>query len=432
MIEYAHGFRMHDQTCDGCLACMRVCPTYAIRVKHGTAHVLSGLCIDCGSCLKACSRGAITATTSTLDEIGHFAFKVAVPSPVLFSQFPREVRPEHIVQGLLAAGFDAVWDYGIDLKLGTRAIVDYVEQWRGARPVINMTCPVIIRRIQVSYPRMTEQLVQLQPPREIAGREIKRRYSRELGLPPEQVAAVYVTPCQARTVSIVQPAEGGRSFLDGAVGIPQVYNTVLAEARLAAESRLPSSVPSPARSAAMLRWATPRALPYAFRRYRYMSVTGLANVIRVFDDVERGKLKDIDFLECYACWAGCANGNLTVDNVYVSQAKLQSLMADLPNTDDETEAEVERRRPGEDFSLQHPFGPRPRADAGDLRERGRRVKEAEAVLQSLPGYDCGLCGAPSCGVLAHDVAAGQAAATDCVLLSRKRLEELRRNHPRSA
>jgi Fe-S-cluster-containing hydrogenase component 2 len=431
MIEYAHGFRMHDEACDGCLACMRACPTYAIRVKHGKAHVLSELCIDCGSCLKACSRGAITATTSTLDEIGHFAYKVAVPSPVLFSQFPREVRPEHIVQGLLAAGFDAVWDYGIDLQLGTRAIVDYVERWRGARPVINMTCPVIIRLIQVSYPRMTEQLVQLQPPREIAGREIKRRYSLERGLAPEQIAAVYVTPCQARTVSIVQPAEGGRSNLDGAVGIPQVYNTVLAEARRAAESGQPSCVPSPARSAAMLRWATPRALPYAFRRYRYMSVTGLPNVIRVFDDVERGKLKDIDFLECYACWAGCANGNLTVDNVYVSQAKLQSLMSDLPATDGETETEVERRR-DEDFSLEHLFVPRPRANAGDLRERVKRVKEAETVLHGLPGFDCGLCGAPSCGVLARDVAAGQAATADCVLLSRRRLEELRRNHPRSA
>ena len=37
MIEYAHGFRMHDDACDGCLACMRACPTYAIRVKHGKA-----------------------------------------------------------------------------------------------------------------------------------------------------------------------------------------------------------------------------------------------------------------------------------------------------------------------------------------------------------------------------------------------------------
>ena len=106
-------------------------------------------------------------------------------------------------------------------------------------------------------------------------------------------------------------------------------------------------------------------------------------------------------------------------------------MADLPDTDDETDAEVARRQPHADFSLEHPFAPRPRANAGDLRERVRRVKEAEAVLHSLPGYDCGLCGAPSCSVLAHDVAAGQGAATDCILLSRQRLEELRRTHPRS-
>jgi hypothetical protein len=182
----------------------------------------------------------------------------------------------------------------------------------------------------------------------------------------------------------------------------------------------------------MLRWATPRALPYVLRRYRYISVTGLPNVTRVFDDVERGKLKDIDFIECYACWAGCGNGNLTVDNVYVCQAKLQTLMAGLPASDPVTDAEVARRYPHVDFLLEHPFAPRVRANAGDLRERVRRVKEAETVLHSLPGYDCGLCGAPTCVTLAHDVAAGEAAPTDCVLLSRQRLQELRRIHPRSA
>jgi Fe-S-cluster-containing hydrogenase component 2 len=405
---------------------MRACPTYAIRVKHGKAHVRGELCIDCGSCLKACTRGAITATTRALDEIGRFAFKVAIPSPVLFGQFPRDVRPEHIVRGLLAAGFDAVWDYGIDLALGSRAIAEYLEQWEGPRPVINMTCPVIVRLIQVSYPRMAEQLVQMQPPREIAGRELKRRYSEELGLPPEQIAAIYVTPCQARTISIIQPAEGGTSYLDGTIGIPQVYNAVLAEARRLAEAG-GGAGPSPARSSGMLRWATPRALPYAVRRYRYMSVTGLSNVIRVFDDVERGKLRDIDFLECYACWAGCANGNLTVDNVYVSQAKLQTLMAELPPTDPQTDAEVERRWP-EDFSLERPFAPRIQANVGDLRERVRRVKEAEAVAASLPGVDCGLCGAPACNALARDVAAGEAAVTDCVFLSKHRLDELRKIH----
>jgi Fe-S-cluster-containing hydrogenase component 2 len=430
MIEYAHGFRMCEEACDGCLACMRACPTQAIRVRHGKASVRAELCIDCGSCLKACTRGAIVATTSTLDEFSHFAFKVAIPSPVLFGQFPREVRPEHIVQGLLAAGFDAVWDYGIELSMATRAIAEYVEDWHGASPLVNMTCPVIIRLIQVSYPRMVEQLLNMQPPREIAGREIKRRYARELGLPPDKIAAIYVTPCQARTISIIQPAEGGTSCLDGTVGIPQVYNAILAEARRMADASEHAQGPTLVRSSAMLRWATPRAFPYALRRHRYISVTGLPNVIRVFDDVERGKLKDIDFLECYACWAGCGNGNLTVDNVYVGQAKLQTLIAGLPHSDPETETEIERRYPDEGFSLEFPFAPRQHPDAGSLRERVGRVKQAETVLGLLPGYDCGLCGSPACRVLAQDVAAGEAATEDCAVLSGKRLRELRGGRPR--
>jgi iron only hydrogenase large subunit-like protein len=428
MTEFAHGFRIEEDACDGCLACMRVCPTSAIRVRHGKAQVLSELCIDCGSCLRVCSRGAMMATTRTLEEIGRsFAFKVAVPSPVLFMQFPAEVHAEHIVQGLLASGFDAVWDYGVDLVLGARAIVDYVERWGGPRPLIGMTCPVIVRLIQVSYPRMVEQLVQMQPPREIAGREIKRRFSRELGIPPEQIAAIYVTPCQARTISILQPAEGGRSNLDGSIGIPQVFNAVLAEARLAAKAAEPGW--SPVRCSAVLRWATPRVLADALEQHRYMAVTGLPNVIDVFDDIEKGKLKAVDFLECCACWGGCANGNLTVDNAYVSQAKLQTMVSRLPELDPETAAEMERRYP-EDFTLERPFAPRAVVHVGDLRERVRRVKEAERIAAALPGLDCGLCGTPACGQLAHDVAAGEAATEDCVFLSKNRIEELRRIHLR--
>ena len=432
MAEYAHGFRMEEEACDGCLACMRVCPTDAIRVKHGKARVLPELCIDCGSCLKACSRGAITATTRTLEEFSHFAFKVAIPSPVLFGQFPLDVRPEHIAQGLLAIGFDAVWDYGIEMRLVTRAIVDYVDRWRGPRPIISLTCPVIVRLLQVSYPRMLEQLIRVHPPREIAGREIKRRFSQERGLAPEQIAAIYVTPCQARNISILQPAEGGRSYLDGSVGIPQVYNTVLTEARAALKTGRPRPDWMPVRSADMLRWSTRRPLADLLRGRRYLSVTGLPNVIRVFDDIENGKLKDIDFLECNACWSGCANGNLTVDNVYVSLAKVQSLVRDLPDTDPQTEAEVARRYPGEDYSLDRVFEPRAAVIVGDLRERVRRMKEAERIAGALPGLDCGLCGAPACRVLAQDVAAGAAATSDCVFLSKHRLEELRRIHLRTS
>jgi Iron only hydrogenase large subunit, C-terminal domain/Putative Fe-S cluster len=331
---------------------------------------------------------------------------------------------------LHAAGFDAVWDYGVEVELETRAIVAYLEGWRGARPLVNMTCPVIVRLIQVSYPRMTEQLIQMQPPREVAGRAVKEWYAAELGLPQEQIGAIYVTPCQARTISILQPAEGGKSYLDGAIGIPQVYNTILSTARETAKAGSEEEGVDwePVRSAGHLGWATPNRLESRLRGYGYMSVTGLTNVTDVFDDLERGRLKGIDFLECYACWAGCANGNLTVDNVYVSQAKLQSLMARLPESDPQTAAEVRRRWAHEDFSLERPFVPRAAAHVGDLRERVRRVKDAERVLEILPGVDCGLCGAPTCAVLARDVAGGTATVWECVFVSDARLQELRRLH----
>ena len=129
-----HGFTIDQKKCDGSLACMRACPTQAIRVKNGKASLMPELCIDCGLCLTVCPSGAIQATTRSFAEIGKYKYKVAVPSPVLFGQFPPAISPGHIVAGLLGLGFDAVWDFAIELALVNRAIVDYVDNWKGPFP----------------------------------------------------------------------------------------------------------------------------------------------------------------------------------------------------------------------------------------------------------------------------------------------------------
>ena len=54
------------------------------------------------------------------------------------------------------------------------------------------------------------------------------------------------------------------------------------------------------------------------------------------------------------------------------------------------------------------------------------MKEAERLEGLFPGLDCGLCGTPSCKVLAHDVTSGHATERDCVFLSKRRIDELRR------
>lgn len=427
MAELKHGFTIDRAGCDGRLACMRACPTRAIRVKNGKAELRPDLCIDCGACLRACPSGAIQATTGAFAEFDRFKYRVAVPSPVLFGQFPTGISPTHIAAALQGLGFDAVWDFAVELALVNRATVDYVDHWRGTLPLVSVSCPVIVRLVQVLYPDMIDQLIRIQPPRELAGRELKRRYAEKLGLRPEEIAAIYITPCQAKTISIFEPAEEARSNLDGALGISDVYNGILAFERATKNDPASHVSESPARNAEVLRWSTSQSQARALRRHRYMSVTGVANIMRVFDDIEKGKLRNIEYLECRACWGGCVSGNLTVDNSYVTLAKVYRLLSELPDHDPELEAEVNRRYPHEGFSLSGELKPRGVATQTEsLKERVSRVRREENLIKVLPGLDCGLCGAPDCETFAKDVAGDRARREECVFLSDKRLKQLRR------
>lgn len=335
---------------------MRACPTHAIRVRDAKARYRSDSCIDCGVCLPACSRNAICATTTSVEGLSRFKFKVAVASPVLFGQFPTGITPAQIVDGLLEFGFDAVWDYSVDINLVARAIQQYVDEWKGPTPLISVSCPVVVRLVQVSYPTMVEQLIPLQPAREIAGREAKRHFSAQLGLREDEIGAIYITPCQAKTISILQPAEGVVSNLDGALGFRDVYNRVLACASLKKGDGTKSPRPPIVRNSGFLRLHVSEGIGRLVQQHSYLRVTGLSNTIQVFNDIEKGKLRNVGFLEAYSCWNGCAGGNLTVANVYVTGTTLRSLAKALPEMDPMTEVEVERRFPKEDFSLWHRFG----------------------------------------------------------------------------
>lgn len=405
---------------------MRVCPTHAIRVRNRKASYKPDHCIDCGVCLTTCPSNAIGATTWSVEDLGRFAFKVAVPCPVLFGQFPPGISPAVVVDGLLSLGFDAVWDYAIEIGLVARAIQEYMERWRGVTPLISISCPVVVRLVQVSYPHLVEQLIPIQLPRELAGRQAKRTYAAKLGLREDEVGAIYITPCQAKTISILQPAEDTVSHLDGTLGIIDVYNSILMHARLQRDHEGRPDQRPVVRNSTFLRWHVSEGLGHRLPAHRYLRVTGLSNVIQTFDDIEKGKLRKVDFLEAYSCWGGCTGGNLAVANVYVARSAVHTLTAELPRKDAETEAEVARRYATETFSLDRPIQPRSiRGRTGNLKERVRMIQHAEATLATLPGLNCGLCGAPTCKELAKDVSTGDARKSDCVFLSKSRLDELR-------
>jgi len=427
MPELKHGFKIDTAKCEGRMCCMRACPTHAIRVKNGKAHLIPELCIDCGSCLGVCPSKAISATTISLAELDHFKFKVAVASPALYTQFGLNDTPAHVGRALLDLGFDAVWEYAADIELVDRAITDCVKRWPGPFPLISDSCPVIVRLIQVAYPSMIENIIPIEVPREIAGREVKRRFSQELGLRPEEIAAIYITPCQAKSISILQPAEESKSYLDGAVGISEIYNDVLYRLRKDTRKLKSDTQEGLMDSGELFHWGNPEGEFPNLSREHYLPLTGLTDIIKVFNDIERGRLTNIEFLECHACQGGCNGGNLTVENLYVAQSKDLRLKAKMPQPPPEFENEVARRYAGEDFSLRGSVKPRGMAkDVVDLRERVMRRKKAEDILKGLPLLNCGLCGTPSCKDHADDVASARTEVSDCVFLSKARIDQLRK------
>jgi len=110
MEKYYHPIEFVDVRCDGRMKCMRSCPTAAIRMRDGKARMIEELCVDCGDCINVCPSGAIVPLTDPFTRSLDFKYKVALPSPVLYSQFRPEVDPRKVMMGLKRIGFDYVRD----------------------------------------------------------------------------------------------------------------------------------------------------------------------------------------------------------------------------------------------------------------------------------------------------------------------------------
>ena len=92
-----HYVLIDEKKCNGCVLCMKACPTKAIRIKEGkTAHI-EGVCIYCGECIRVCPKGAIQAVTT-----GDSVFQLTpnatiIVSPVFFAQFEDDTIPNDIL-----------------------------------------------------------------------------------------------------------------------------------------------------------------------------------------------------------------------------------------------------------------------------------------------------------------------------------------------
>ncbi|MBE0646069.1 MAG: 4Fe-4S binding protein [Bacteroidetes bacterium] len=397
------------------MSCMRQCPTQAIRVHNGKSTFSNELCIDCGGCISACPSSAIVPSIDHVENISHFKYKIILPTPVLYSQFDPRIHPYVIQEGLRQLGFDEVVNLTLTSAILTRAMKLYLRSYRGRRPLISSYCPSIVRLIQVKYPDLVELIIPIDVPREIAAREIRMTYPRKLGLKPEDLGLFYVSNCPAKIVAVRQPAERQKSWFDGVHSIREIYSALVPIVNELNKEFDPRQIPDDFSFG--VGWISSGTLTRSLRLEKWLVVAGLDNVIKIFDDIETSRIRDIDFIEATAHMLGCVSGTFNVENPYVARANSmkQAEKYDTPLKLDEDA--ISRQLEEGRFYLENSVLPRPlRFFDTDLEISIKRMRERERVFNKLPQIDCGCCGAPTCMAFAEDFVHGLAELSDCIFL----------------
>ena len=200
-----HSVRLEKDKCRACTNCLKRCPTEAIRVRGGSAHIINERCIDCGECIRVCDYHAKVAVTDPLEIIEGWKYKIALPAPSLYGQFKNLQNISQLLAALKELGFDDVFEVARGADVVSRAIRERLKKPDLPRPVISSACPAIVRLIQVRFPDLIDHIIDIRQPMEVAAMIAKREFARKHDVDEKEIGCFFLTPCPAKVTAIRNP-----------------------------------------------------------------------------------------------------------------------------------------------------------------------------------------------------------------------------------
>jgi Pyruvate/2-oxoacid:ferredoxin oxidoreductase delta subunit len=362
------------EKCRKCLRCIFACPTAAIRVHESGPAVVSALCVGCTACIGECA--------SRVYGIGE---KEALPAPAPESVLvvPQGFLtgmpggdPRRVLSAIGSLGFAEVrvleeWSAALRAEARSAAAAG-----RAPLPIIPPVCPAVAALVESRFPSLIPNLGPWLSPIEAAGEEFPLRPVFLLAACPAQYAALH-----------------GESLTDRL--------TVLSPALLAESLR--RSHPTPA-GAERQRLRAPRGEPETAAGE--LVVSGVRHVMRVLAAAETGSLSGVTLLDLSLCDQGCSGSPLVTADPYLSGRG-------VPTGGEASDAAAVRRT--------RPWAQRAgvRLDP-DMSAAIRALGRIDALARTLPGRDCGACGAPTCAHFAEDIVMDRAGSSACPFMEEHR------------
>jgi iron only hydrogenase large subunit-like protein len=422
MSGYFHSVTLDQEKCQGCTNCIKLCPVEAIRVHGGKAKIIEERCIDCGECIRSCPNHAKVAVTDTLEKVADFDYNIVLPAPSFFGQLREETNVERILQALLLLGFDEVFEVALAAEVVSYVARRYLETNQYKKPVISSACPAIVRLLQMKFPDLLEQVMPVLTPMEVAARLAKEDAVRRTGIPYERVGAFFISPCPAKVTEMRQPLHVKKSAVDAVIGVSTIYKDLVKQL-----SKVKGEVKGLHRATSKgIGWGYLVGESRAIGTPSALSAGGIKNAMIIFEEIERGGLQDVDFVEVQACLGGCVGGALQIQNFFAARMKLKS-MVNKYKAKDPYFSEEQFREFDEQNRFRSTEAIQPRRIGvldEDVSKALVKMERLDAITASLPGLDCGACGSPNCRALAEDIIRGAAFDTDCIIKLRERVKTL--------
>ncbi len=404
-IKDLHTVTLDADKCKGCINCMKRCPTEAIRVRDSKATVAYERCIGCGECIRTCTHQAKRAVYDSFDEIFKYKYRVALPAPSLYGQFNNLDNINIVLEGLLAAGFDDVFE----VARGAELVSEFTRRKAydlAKRPVISSACPAVVELILISFHNLKDNLLPVLAPVDVAAKLARERAQEQSGLAPEEIGIFFISPCPAKVFALKCGLGGKAGYVDGVLAQSEVYFRLLEPMKHVKDPRELSKS-----GIVGIGWASSGGEAAGVLKEKYLAADGIENCISVLEEIENDKIKDVDFVELNACPGGCVGGVLNIENPFIAKSKIQALRKYMPVSKNTL---AEEGKPDSYYLWDNTPETMPvfRLDENLLKAM-EKMQRVEAILEHLPKLDCGSCGAPSCRAFAEDVVNGIVKESDC-------------------
>jgi len=368
-------------------------------------------------------------------------YSVLIP-PSFYAQFGSSVTRPMIIKSLYMLGFDYVYEVALGAAASSLRTKELLEEKRtlaaslppeeisSVFPMISSACPVVVRLIQMKFKALIPHLVPLDAPMEITARFARADIAAKTGLSPDKIFNYFISPCPSKRSAALNPLGQKKSDVDFVLGMHEVYPAIL---NLVEHMKENQSAASASRQEVKyadyngIQWAAAGGEAQTLGTDKYMAVDGIHNVISILEEIENEHLSDIEFIEPSCCFGGCIGGPLAVANSFAARVRMRNVI----KTAREEQAVSPDQYLNPEAMTPHlwevplPENNSMRLDE-DISTALGKYNKMEEILSTLPGLDCGACGAPTCAALAEDIVQGNALETDCIIKLKEHIRKVAR------